>query len=181
MKISVVIPAYNAAPHLGATLASVAAQLEAPAEVIVVDDGSTDATAAIAAAAGARVIRQRNAGVSAARNTGVRAASSEWIAFLDADDRWLPAFTARVSAAASYCPDVAAIFTDYALEDPASPRASWFTTDRSYRALRGYQIAPGVRRFAGADLALSLVHSRAFISTSALAIRQAAFLNCRLR
>ncbi|MGA2392545.1 MAG: glycosyltransferase [Candidatus Lustribacter sp.] len=178
MEISVVIPAYNAAAHLEATLASVAAQLEAPAEVIVVDDGSTDATAAIAAAAGAHVIRQANGGVSAARNAGVGAARSDWIAFLDADDRWLPAFTARVSAAARYCPDVAAIFTDYALEDPAAPCASWFAADRSYRALRGYEIAPGVRRFAGADLALSLVHSRAFISTSALVIRRAALSKC---
>lgn len=178
MEISVVIPAYNAAPHLGATLASVAAQLQAPAEVIVVDDGSTDATAAIAAAAGARVIRQANAGVSAARNAGVRAARSDWIAFLDADDRWLPAFTERVSAAARYCPNAAAIFTDYALDDPDAPRASWFAADRSYRALRGHEIAPGVRHFAGTDLSLALVRSRAFVSTSALIVRRSAFTAC---
>jgi hypothetical protein len=178
MQISVVIPAYNAAAHLRATLASVAAQFQAPAEVIVVDDGSVDATAAIAANAGARVIRQENAGVSAARNAGVRSARSEWIAFLDADDRWLPTFTQRVSAAARYCPNAAAIFTDYALDDPYAPRASWFAADRSYRALRGRRIGPGIRSFAGTDLALALVRSRAFISTSALVVKRTAFTNC---
>ena len=178
MQISVVIPAYNAAAHLGAALASVEAQLQAPAEVIVVDDGSVDATAAIAAKAGACVIRQANAGVSAARNAGVRLAQSEWIAFLDADDRWLPAFTQRASAAARHCPSVAAIFTDYALDDPDAPCASWFAADRSYRDLRGRRIVPGIRSFAGSDLALALVHSRSFISTSALIVRRDAFTSC---
>ena len=172
------IPAYNAAAHLRATLASVAAQLEAPDEVIVVDDGSVDATAPIAASAGARVIRHANAGVSGARNAGVRAARSEWVAFLDADDRWLPAFTQRVSVAARYCPNVTAIFTDYALDDPDAPHASWFAADRSYRALRGPRIVPGIRSFAGRDLALALVRSRAFVSTSALVVKRTAFTRC---
>src|SRR6185312_11793255 len=120
MEISVVIPAYNAAAYVGDALASIAAQTCRPAEVIVVDDGSADDTAAIAAAAGAIVIRQPNGGASAARNAGVARARSQWIAFLDADDRWLPEYVERVAAAARYCPDVAAIFTDYALEDPTS-------------------------------------------------------------
>lgn len=93
--ISVVIPAYNAAAHLPAALASVRAQTFRRHEIIVVDDGSTDATPAIVAKAQSRdprvrLIQQRNRGVGAARNTGIRAARGEFIAPLDADDLWAP-------------------------------------------------------------------------------------------
>jgi glycosyltransferase involved in cell wall biosynthesis len=88
MKISVVIPAYNAAIFLPRCLKSVFAQTLKPEEVIVVDDGSTDNTSALAAELGARVISRPNGGLSAARNTGIQGASSEWIALLDADDMW---------------------------------------------------------------------------------------------
>lgn len=90
MRISVVIPAYNAARFLPRCLASVAAQTHAPAEIIVVDDGSTDDTGTIAENLGAKVIRRPNGGLSAARNTGIECASGEWIALLDADDMWEP-------------------------------------------------------------------------------------------
>lgn len=90
MKISVVIPAYNAASFLPRCLRSVFAQTLKPEEVIVVDDGSADNTAALAASLGAKVISRPNGGLSAARNTGIQAASSEWIALLDADDMWAP-------------------------------------------------------------------------------------------
>lgn len=88
MKISVVIPAYNAAGFLPRCLKSVFAQTLTPDEIIVVDDGSTDNTAAVAAEMGATVVRRPNGGLSAARNTGIQKASSEWIALLDADDMW---------------------------------------------------------------------------------------------
>jgi glycosyltransferase involved in cell wall biosynthesis len=90
IKISVVIPAYNAAWCLPRCLKSVFAQTLKPEEVIVVDDGSTDNTAAVAAGLGASVISRRNGGLSAARNTGIQNASGEWIALLDADDLWAP-------------------------------------------------------------------------------------------
>lgn len=90
MKISVVIPAFNAARFLPRCLASVFSQTLQPDEVIVVDDGSTDDTASVAAALGAKVFRRTNGGLSAARNTGIQNASSEWIALLDADDLWAP-------------------------------------------------------------------------------------------
>jgi glycosyltransferase involved in cell wall biosynthesis len=90
MTISVVIPAYNAARFLPRCLESVFAQTLKPDEIIVVDDGSTDNTAALAAELGAKVITCRNSGISAARNTGIRNASSDWIAFLDVDDVWEP-------------------------------------------------------------------------------------------
>ncbi len=88
MKVSVVIPAYNAAHFLPRCLESVFAQTLKPAEVIVVDDGSTDNTAALASDLGATVLKCPNGGPGAARNAGIRSASGEWIALLDADDRW---------------------------------------------------------------------------------------------
>ena len=90
MKISVVIPAYNAERFLPRCLNSVFAQTLEPAEVIVVDDGSTDHSAETARKLGARVISRLNGGLSAARNTGVQNSSSEWVALLDADDMWSP-------------------------------------------------------------------------------------------
>ena len=91
LPVTVVIPAYERAALLPRALASVAAQTRRPAEVIVVDDGSADDSAAVAERLGARVIRhERNRGVSAARNTALEAARSEWVAFLDTDDEWLP-------------------------------------------------------------------------------------------
>lgn len=88
LTISVVIPAYNAARFLPRCLGSVSTQTLQPTEVIVVDDGSTDDTATIAASLGARVLRRPNGGLSAARNTGIRGATGDWIALLDADDMW---------------------------------------------------------------------------------------------
>jgi glycosyltransferase involved in cell wall biosynthesis len=89
-SISVVIPAYNATRTLPATVASIEAQTVQPLEVIVVDDGSSDATVDVAGELGARVVQQANAGHAAARNTGVAAAQGRYVAFVDADDLWLP-------------------------------------------------------------------------------------------
>ena len=90
--ISVIIPAYNVDKYIARAIDSVLAQTRLPDEVIVVDDGSTDNTAGIVKGYGShiRYIYQQNAGPSTARNTGIKAANSKWIAFLDADDEWLP-------------------------------------------------------------------------------------------
>jgi glycosyltransferase involved in cell wall biosynthesis len=93
--VSVVIPAFNAAAHLGQTIASAAAQTYGTIEIIVVNDGSTDATEAIAVEFSARdsrirVVNQSNAGVGAARNAGIRLARGQYVAPLDADDLWAP-------------------------------------------------------------------------------------------
>jgi glycosyltransferase involved in cell wall biosynthesis len=92
LPVAVVVPAFNRADMLKRALASVWAQEPAlPAEIIVVDDGSADRTAAVAEECGATVIRHpHNQGLSAARNSGVRAASQPWVALLDSDDEWLP-------------------------------------------------------------------------------------------
>lgn len=96
--VSVVIPAYNQSQFLGEAIRSVITQDYPDTEIIVVDDGSTDETPLVAAQFGERVryIRQRNGGLSAARNTGIRAARGEYIALLDADDFWQPGFLPEV-------------------------------------------------------------------------------------
>ena len=91
LPVSVIVPAYNRAAMLRRSLASIAAQTERAAEVIVVDDGSSDDTAEAAERLGARVIRhETNRGLATARNTGLEHATHEWVALLDSDDEWLP-------------------------------------------------------------------------------------------
>ncbi|MBL8724826.1 MAG: glycosyltransferase family 2 protein [Planctomycetes bacterium] len=84
--VAVVIPAHNAAQYLPLALDSLRQQTTVPAEVVVVDDGSRDDTAAVAERLGATVLRQDQAGPGAARNRGLRRATAEFVAFLDADD-----------------------------------------------------------------------------------------------
>lgn len=92
IRISVVIPAYNSQQQLGRAIDSVLAQSRSAEQILIIDDGSADRTGQVAAGYGDRVqyIRQENAGPSAARNRGIQSASGNWIAFLDADDQWLP-------------------------------------------------------------------------------------------
>lgn len=110
-EVAVIIPCHNAAQWLSATLQSLAAQSLAPAEVIVVDDGSTDDSAAIAERMGVRCERQECAGPGAARNAGVRATRAPLVAFLDADDCFAPSKLAtqaehlEQTAAALSCTD----------------------------------------------------------------------------
>lgn len=91
--ISVVIPLYNKATSIASTLECVRSQSFTDWDAVVVDDGSTDGSGDIVNAINdsrIRLIRQQNAGVSAARNRGIQEAKSEYIAFLDADDEWKP-------------------------------------------------------------------------------------------
>lgn len=91
-SVSVIIPSYNRRQRLVRALDSVFAQTRPADEVIVIDDGSDDGSAEMIARdyPGVRYLYQQNRGVSAARNTGIRAASGDWIALLDSDDQWLP-------------------------------------------------------------------------------------------
>lgn len=96
---TVVIPARNRATLIGPTIEAALAQTQQPDQVIVVDDDSTDDTALVAQAAGATVHRVRpTAGSGPARNVGIRAATSEWVAFLDSDDLWDPDHLERLAA-----------------------------------------------------------------------------------
>src|SRR6185437_11144924 len=91
-RVSVVIPTYNSGPLVTEAVESVLAQTLPAAEVLVVDDGSTDDTPERLAAYGERIryLPQANQGVAAARNRGIREATGDLIAFLDADDVWHP-------------------------------------------------------------------------------------------
>lgn len=103
--VSVIVPAFNAEATLAAALRSALTQSYANIEIILVDDGSTDRTAEIAAGfPGVTVLRQANAGVAAARNAGIAASRGEWLAPLDADDLWHPAKLERQVAAALAAP-----------------------------------------------------------------------------
>ena len=105
MKISVIIPAYNAAGFIGGCLSSVGSRVE----MVVVDDGSTDGTGTVVAQGfpSVRLLRQENAGVSAARNAGIRQASGEYLVFADADDNLCEGAIERLEAfLTSSAPDI---------------------------------------------------------------------------
>ncbi|WP_288691907.1 glycosyltransferase family 2 protein [uncultured Gemmiger sp.] len=99
MKYSVVIPLYNKQRYIKSTLQSVLAQTYTDYEVVVVDDGSTDASLQEAERMQSdkiRVLHQENQGVAVARNTGIENAAGEYIAFLDADDKWNPSYLEEI-------------------------------------------------------------------------------------
>ena len=119
-RISVVIPLYNKAAEVERALMSVIAQSLAPREIIVVDDGSTDGSAAIVERiakqhpeANIRLIRQENGGVSAARNRGISEATGDYVALLDGDDEWLSGYIAEVCRLMTYYPDSDAYSTAF--------------------------------------------------------------------
>jgi glycosyltransferase involved in cell wall biosynthesis len=90
--ISVIVPAYNTSRTIAETLDSVLAQTFEDYEVVVVDDGSPDDVAELVARSypQVRLVRQENRGLAGARNTGIKEAKGEYVAFLDSDDVWLP-------------------------------------------------------------------------------------------
>ncbi|MGE0877284.1 MAG: glycosyltransferase family 2 protein [Acidimicrobiia bacterium] len=112
--ISVVIPLFNGERHVTETLDSLAAQTSEIAEVIVVDDGSTDGGAAVARqhVLNPLVVSQPNSGVAAARNIGALRSSSEFVTFLDQDDLWAPQRYERLLAYLTAEPSTNALVTD---------------------------------------------------------------------
>lgn len=114
--VSTIIPAYNAEAFIHKAINSALEQTHHPYEIIVVDDGSSDRTADVAARYPVTVIRQPNGGPASARNTGIKAASGEWIALLDHDDTWMPEKTAQQLALAD--DGVEAVFCQKTLPGP---------------------------------------------------------------
>ncbi len=116
MKISAIIPAYNSAKFIQDALTSIRQQTHPIDEIIVVDDGSTDATEAIVREISDDIIyiSQENHGPSAARNRGVQNSSGDWIAFLDADDQWTPDKIKQQLLALSKYPSLHLIASDMA-------------------------------------------------------------------
>jgi hypothetical protein len=125
-SISVITPCYNGGKYLRETIESVLAQTYPPLEMIVVDDGSTDDSAAIAESFGppVRVIRQTNQGESAARNRGIAEARGDYLHFLDADDLLHPEAFARLADAVRDTPGAVALMgCAYFTDDPQRPYA----------------------------------------------------------
>lgn len=158
--ITAIITTYNRASILSRAIESVLVQSRPVDELIVVDDGSVDHTKEVVTRYGppVRYIRQKNAGLSAARNTGVREARSEWVAFLDDDDEWFPYKTERQLAALRAAPEASMCY--------GGPL--WTPVNSEPRFLRPQpadQLWPGIRL-------------KSPITPCAAMIRRDAFLEC---
>ncbi|HXZ87495.1 MAG TPA: glycosyltransferase family A protein [Candidatus Binataceae bacterium] len=118
-RVSAIIPVYNGAATIAEAVDSALAQSWRDLEVIVVDDGSNDDTPAILDRYGdrIRVIAQRNRGPAAARNAAARIATGEYLAFLDADDRWLPTMIERCLAELEKAPECVLAYTNLSVVD----------------------------------------------------------------
>lgn len=116
ISITAVIPTYNCADYIADCIHSVRNQSYPVKEIVIVDDGSTDQTEQVVKKLGDNIvyIKQPNQGPSAARNTGIKAAKSDWIAFLDADDQWTPDKTACQLDVLENNPSVVLIASDMA-------------------------------------------------------------------
>ena len=129
MRVSVIIPLFNKAPYIERALASVASQTFTDFELIVIDDGSTDGGAAIVESFSdprLRLIKQDNTGPGAARNRGLREAKGELVAFLDADDEWLPSYLGESVRLLDEQPEAAAVTSGYfAYPAGASTEVLW--------------------------------------------------------
>ena len=123
VTVSVVVPAFNAAKTIRETLQSISQQTHTALDVIVVDDGSTDETAAIVRSHSAsdprfRLVSKPNAGVASARNEGTKASKGEFIAFIDADDLWHPTkIEKQLKALMAGGPDTALVYSPFRVID----------------------------------------------------------------
>lgn len=115
-RISVIIPLYNKEQHIERTLDSILSQTHSPFEIVVIDDGSTDESATLVEtyeSSKVRLIRQENQGVSMARNNGIKAATGDYVAFIDADDSWDRHFLEEINTLINFFPSASVYTTGY--------------------------------------------------------------------
>lgn len=141
-RFSVIVPLYNKAPYVLKALTSVVSQSYRDFELIIVDDGSTDNSATICEEylqnithQTSHIIHQKNAGVAAARNNGVKASKGDYVAFLDADDWWKPTFLEEMDKLIADYPDAGIYATNYIYYKPAK-------THVALKLQRGYMNYP---------------------------------------
>ena len=140
-KLSVIIPLYNKAPYIRKALESVFAQTYTDFELIIVDDGSTDDSAAIAeeclhtshlSPLAFRLLKQQNAGVSAARNNGVAQSHGDYIAFLDADDWWEATFLEKMAQLIEDYPEAGLYASNYIYYKPGKTHVAVNNVETGY-------------------------------------------------
>lgn len=160
------IPVFNGESYLAAAIESALAQTYEAVEVIVVDDGSTDRTAAIAAGYHVRLLRRPNHGVSAACNTGVQHARGELIAFLDADDLW-PADRLEIQAQHLLQRPHLGFVMAHAIQflEPGVERPEWLTEEWIARV---GATAPGCSRSPRSDVTVPVPHPRTLLTRTEL-------------
>jgi len=195
--VSIVVPTYNRAYCLPRTIDSALTQTYAPVEVIVVDDGSKDDTAAVVQArygsdARVRMISQPNAGVAVARNTGMTAARGDYVALLDSDDVWQPWKLELQVACMRAHPTVGMTWSDMEAVDPDDQVTDRAYLRRMYSAYRWFptsealfrssvplaQVVPalapvaGDRRFFEGDLSSAIVTGNLVHTSTVLLTRE---------
>ncbi len=162
-EITVIIPLYNKEAEIERTVRSVLGQRTLPKEVIVVDDGSTDRSAEIIGRIGdplIRLIRQENRGVSAARNRGLREATTPWVALLDGDDTWREGYLEEICRLMERYPGCGAYATGFEILNrgeltPANCPTSEGPVDFFREAMRRYVLIPSTTTL-NRELVLSL-------------------------
>ena len=182
-RLSVVIAAYNAAHFLPGCVGSLRQAGVPDLHIIIVDDGSSDNTRDVVAALGPGIeyIHQVNKGLSAARNTGIRAATTPFIAYLDSDDYWLPGVAPRVLDMLDRHPEVGAIFTEARVGNPKDGYHSWKESAGTFRfdELPYRELEPGLRLFEGDSLYKLMVFRNA-VFTGAIIQRRELILRAGL-
>lgn len=140
--VSVIIPTYQRSHLVTEAIGSVLAQTYRDYEIIVVDDGSTDDTKERLAELGDKItyIYQTNKGLAAARNTGIKAASGKYIAFLDDDDLWLPKKLAKQVPILDAQPETALVCTDMLLSDSSGKIISQTKLDLKQKVLTSWTL-----------------------------------------
>lgn len=179
-QVSVIIPVYNGAGYVSRAIESALDQEQVNHEVIVVDDGSSDDLASVLARFGdkIRLVRhQENKGLPAARNTGVRAAQSDIIALLDADDWWSKEKLREQVAVLRENPEIDIVFTDFLTVDQCGVKTGWQGGIKDQMPTLGLQLrelGTHVYELVG-DVHYALIRHTSFMHPSSMSMRKQMF------